>query len=94
MNLLLITNSTVIMAVSVACLAGGSQIVGYWATPPAQRTLRRTVAFGLGLAAVYVSLVIGANAINWGNLPLCSEQGLRPDQPCSNGGLVAIPLPR
>jgi hypothetical protein len=95
MNLLTITHTTVIMAASVAVLAAASQIVGYWATPPAQRTLRRTVALGLGLLAVCVSLMIGANAIDWGNLSDCSE-GL--PGPCSNGGEVAVspvyPKPR
>ena len=95
MNLLTITNATVAWAGGVAILASASQIVGYWATPPAQRTRRRTVALGLGLAAAYVSLVIGWNAINWGNLPDCSE-GL--PGPCSDGGGVAVspvyPKPR
>jgi hypothetical protein len=85
MNLLHITDTTVIMAMIVAVLAGASQIAGYRSTAPAQRTPLRTVALGLGLAAVYVSVVIGWNAINWGNLPACSE-GL--PGPCSNGGAV------
>jgi hypothetical protein len=87
MNLLHITDTTVIMALIVAVLAGASQIAGYRSTALAQRTLLRKLALGLGLAAVGVSLVIGWNAINWGDLPDCSE-GL--PGPCSNGGEVAV----
>jgi hypothetical protein len=87
MNLLHITDTTVIMALIVAVLAGASQIAGYRSTALAQRTPLRKLALGLGLAAVGVSLVIGWNAINWGDLPDCSE-GL--PVPCSNGGEVAV----
>jgi hypothetical protein len=92
MNLLTITNTTIARAGGVAILAAASQTVGYYSTAPAQRTSRRTVALGLGLAAAYVSLVIGWNAIDWGNLPTSSGA---PGTPYSNGGEVAIsPKPR
>jgi hypothetical protein len=82
-----ITHATIVMAASVAFLAFASQIVGYFGTAPAQRTLPRKLALVLGLAAVGVSAWIGVNAIDWGNLPACSE-GVRPGQPCSNGGFI------
>ena len=69
----------------IAVLAAAPLLLDYFATPPAQRSLRRTVAVGLGLLAVCVAW-IGPTAIDWENLPACSE--VQPGQPCSNGGFI------
>jgi hypothetical protein len=92
MNLLTITDATIAWAGGVAILAAASQVAGYYSTAPQQRTLLRKAALGLGLAAVGVSAWIGANAIDWGNLPTSSGA---PGTPYSNGGEVAVsPKPR
>ena len=71
-------------------IALSAQIINYLSTALEQRTCKRKLALGLGLAAVLVTATAAyMAAINWSALPT-SSAGLRSGQLWNDGGVPAI----
>ena len=71
-------------------IALAAQVTSYASTALEQRTCKRKLALGLGLAAVLVTATAAyMAAINWSALPTSAE-GLQTGQLWNDGGIPAI----